>query len=372
MATDPLDDADPDWFESAELTAEQRAAAEALVDRFRRPIKPGDPRAHHFIARWFLERFATVDKRLVRITIADPTSPSPPTSIENVAQMRDWYTFHDIEVGPTVMIEKMLADVDGAAKQPFRRMTAPGGYFFPPQQFDRIAINTWLAFQAVRGPGHRRRQEVMADMLAKATLDPETRNEIASQTLADDDVVDPRPEQLEAASQLDDIEADPGRGFVLGNMLGTALGLIPAFAQRFVAVVRFPATGLLLPDEPLHLYMLPEHRNPLMGVGYGTADQIHLPVDRSTALILHNDEVLGDTVIEMPDDRIDEFNAAVVWNAHSEIYAHPDGLYRLDRIELPSPERPFMQASGADFIRARVDGLNEPARRQRARRFRKE
>lgn len=153
-------------------------------------------------------------------------------------------------------------------------------------------------------------------------------------------------------------------------MLQTALGLIPAFAHRFVAVVRFPATGLLLPDEPFHLYQLPEHREPMMGVGYGTADQIQLPVDRSTALILHRDEVVGDAIIEMPSDSIDEFNAAVVWNAHSELYAHPDDLYRLGRIELPQPDRPIMQAFGADFVGSRVDGLNEPARRQRARRFR--
>jgi hypothetical protein len=109
-----------------------------------------------------------------------------------------------------------------------------------------------------------------------------------------------------------------------------------------------------------------------MGVGLATADELWMPLDRWTAVILHTDELVGDRVIEAPQDHsVDDFNQAVVGHAHAEIDAHPDDVARVDKLRLPDLDRPFGQITGGDFIRAATDGINAPARRKGHHRYRR-
>ncbi len=155
-------------------------------------------------------------------------------------------------------------------------------------------------------------------------------------------------------------------------MLQLGLGATPFLLGRRWAVLKFPEPGLLLTDRPLIMYQNPENRSPVSGVGIATADELWVPLDRSTALILHNEELIGERIIyATPDYGIDDFNQALVSQAAREIYCHPDDLSRLGSLDLPAPDRPLMNISGGSWIKAMADGVNAPPKRKGHRRYRR-
>jgi hypothetical protein len=212
----------------------------------------------------------------------------------------------------------------------------------------------------------------MADLTAKIGIDRDVLRDRAKSELARQGNENPSTAEVDEFTQLSEVEVDPGRAFLLSAMLTSALRLIPIMLDRYATVLRFSSDGLLLPDEPLDLYQEPANRVPGVGIGYATADEIRIPLDRRTALVLHNDASIGDQIIDMPENQIDEFNAATIWNAHGEVYVHPDDLGRLERIELPTVNRPLLHADGADLLPLGVDGLNRSPGRRSPRRFRRQ
>jgi len=119
------------------------------------------------------------------------------------------------------------------------------------------------------------------------------------------------------------------------------------------------------------LYQRPENRSPFLGVGFATADEIWLPLDRRTALILHHDPAVGDRVIgPIPGLGVDEFNSTIVGSARRELYCHPADVNRLDGLLLPDGRRPIVSVSGGWLAANAVDGMNSPPERTTPKRFR--
>lgn len=169
---------------------------------------------------------------------------------------------------------------------------------------------------------------------------------------------------------LDSFEISPRQNQLIVAMLDSGMALGAFFATRCFTCLKFAEPGLVLSDRPMYLYRKPEHQTPFLGVGPATADEIWLPIDRRTALILHGDEVVGDGLREAPSEfSIDQMNQALVSGTYIELYCHPDDLDRLDRLTLPNPDRPLMEMSGG-WLAADSDGVNSPPRRKRPRRYR--
>ena len=61
------------------------------------------------------------------------------SSVINVAVMKDLYTIIDPEVGETVMVERLLADIDGKAKGAIDRLIL--GVLFPPS----LSAPLWIS-----------------------------------------------------------------------------------------------------------------------------------------------------------------------------------------------------------------------------------
>lgn len=98
-----------------------------------------------------------------------------------------------------------------------------------------------------------------------------------------------------------------------------------------------------------------------------------MPLDRSTALILHSEELVGEIVIKAPAEHsVDDFNQVVISQASREVYCHPDDVWRLRRLDLPDPDRPLVTVSGGDWVKATTDGVNAPPARKNHLRYRRE
>lgn len=375
----PLDagfdfDDEDDEYELPPLTPEQEAAARALIEPLRTPLAPGDPRRHHFIPRSYLQRFADDNDQLAVLRLND-TEGYNVAGTTNIAVMTDLYTVVDADIGETVMVEKLLAHIDGKAKSAIDRLIF--GMFFPPSPADRMSMAQWLGMLYVRDPYSRRLNEALADHTFKLDLSLVRNEADARARLRKNMGREPTDaevaEILEAARDLDSFEVTPHQNQLVQFMLNTGSFIGMHLLARNYSVVRFARPGLVLSDRPIVLYQQPKNRRPLMGVGIATADEIWLPLDRRNLLILHSDPVVSDRILETPPGfTIDVCNQTLISGAAAEIYCHPHDFRRLEQLDLPDPDRPLIVVNGADWMRGGTDGVNTPATRKRHHRYRRQ
>lgn len=176
---------------------------------------------------------------------------------------------------------------------------------------------------------------------------------------------------LAQIANLDDVEIITRQSTPVADMLDHALRLVPVFGMRSLVFIKFDGAGHALPDEPVSMYQRPENRRPFRGVGLGTADEIYVPLNRSTGLVLHSEPALGDRVIETPaGHELSDFNQQTCSHAFREIYCHPAVVRGLSGLDLPSADQPIASVSGGDWMTAHVDGLNGAPRRRIPERWR--
>src|ERR1017187_9160514 len=145
-------------------SSEEQEKINSLLSRARRPLGPGDPRRHHFIPVSFQKRFAGEDEHLMVTRLGIGTRKS--VHVRDIAVWNALYTHIDEEVGETVAVEKILAEIDGMGASALNVID----WGLIPQQADRAALATWIAFLAVRDPFTRRTMEAMADQMYKLDL----------------------------------------------------------------------------------------------------------------------------------------------------------------------------------------------------------
>lgn len=335
------------------MEAEGEAFARSVV----RPIAPGDPRRHHYVPQFLLRRFANSRNLIATISVDDPSRPRI-TSVGNTAAITDFYSTISDEVGANVSVERLLAEVDGNASAVIEKLTSNAP--LPVTDRERDALTLFLAFQKVRGPGHRRSFEALADWAMKAQL---TMNENRTAHGG-------KPE--DEFTRYDDVEFAEHQNEAIRSMLATVTPIAESLRQRLITIVRFGQPGVVLTDEPLVLYQRPGPQSGLMGVGVATADEIWLPLDRSTALVLHSDAGVGERVLHFQGQPavLHDFNQMVISSSFNEIYAHPDDVVGVQSLVLPERNRPLITVSGAsDWVRGRTDGVNDVAERRNPRRF---
>ena len=147
------------------LSEEEQKSCDEFIAQIRQPLAPGDPRNHHFIARFFLRRFADERERLMVVPLERSRTPDL-RHIDDVAVRRDFYTHIDEDVGETVAVEKILSVIEGNAAEVLRALDN-GVRPFPASDEHRGHIAMFMAFQLTRDPSTRRRMEAMADQAIK-------------------------------------------------------------------------------------------------------------------------------------------------------------------------------------------------------------
>ena len=354
------------------LSEEEQKRLEEFIAEIRQPLAPGDPRRHHFLARFYLRRFADADERLMVVPL-DKSLNTGLRHIDNVAVRRDFYTHIDEDVGETVAVEKILSVIEGNVAEVFRALD-DGIRPFPMSSEHQGHLATFIAFQLVRDPFARRRMEAMSDQLfkmdatlvrshdgARARLRQNLGREPSDKEVAD--VV----EQVNAIS--DDVEFVRHQNDYIKMMMDGAMAMFPHVLRRTFSVMHFPEPGLVLSDQPVILHQ--SRPQPDLGVGVLTADEIWLPLDRRNVLIMHHRPPSSASgVANAPSMLRDTFNEAVMWSAASEIYCHPDDLHIVQSAQLPEPNRPLFGMAGGSWLVAQTDGVNAAPRRTRVRRYR--
>jgi len=342
---DSLASIDPQW----------REPIKAILDATLTPLKPGDPRRHHYIPQFYLRRFAE-NEMVSLVRLGDGHQPFK-VNVRNVAVQKDLYTVSADDVGDTAAVERIFSIIDGAASERITRLAY--GVWFPPQLYDRAWLSLWLLLLHIRGPSKRRELEAITDYAMK--LDALVR----SQGHTDSETVD-------FMSRLNEFEFVAHQNTYVRLILSMLDPRIARILDRKRWVVwKFSQPGLVLTDRPLIL----SSAVPGLSVGLENADEIIVPLDRCTALALYNDRDIDETVIRDPQHIfVDQLNQRLVQQAASEIYCHPDDVDRLQQVQLPNPDdRTLFHVSPAgqdmDSVAFATDGINSPPERKQPRRY---
>lgn len=340
-----------------------------LMERVTGPARPGDPRRHHFIPHFMLRNFAQSDGQIAVFSVREKTHRM--RHVSDTAVMKDLYTIVDKEHGESLSVEKILAESDGQAAAVIDHLVETG-LSISAEQRGNLAM--WISLLHVRGPHLRRELEALVDQTYKLDLSLAANREAARARLRRNLRRTPTESEIdelvEAATDLESFEIVPHQNDLVKRMLDLSTFIFPHLLQRHLALFRLEDPGLILSDRPLVLYQKPENRHRQMGVGIANADELWLPLDRSTALILHADDRVGDIEVDSMFLNVDDFNQAVAFNADAELYAHPEDVSRVDPLEMPQTNRPLMQVSGG-WVVTGTDGINEAPKRRRHRRYKK-
>ena len=341
-----------------------------------RPRGPSDPKRHHYVPQFYLRRFARDDGSVHRIGTVPLDDPSAVRigAVEDTAVIGDFYTIVGDDNEDSLMVERLLGRVEADASKPLVRLAT--GVLFPPQPSDRFRLALFVALQWVRGPRQRRTMEAMAETATKLQMSMARSGEEVREILWEVEGVEPDAARvaqvMDAIRDGQDWEVVTSQNELISLMLNTAMEIAPSLFERHWCIVRYTEAGLITSDSPVFLHTYPENRDPLRGVGIGTADEVNMALDRRTLLTLHSDDRVGDRVLQaQPDQTVDEANQFIVSGARHAVYAHPDDLDRVARLHLPDPDVPLFQMEGGAWTQPYSDGVNKAPDRTSPHRYRK-
>ena len=337
--------------------------AEQMADSMRTPLKTGDSRRHHYIPQFYLRRFAKGDV-LARVALDNPRQHLI-AKVNNLAVIKDFYTSLDTDpqIGETVSTERLLSRIDDDAVMPLKCLAA--GLIFTQRQPERFNLSLWLAVLSVRGPSQRRLWEALTDFYHKAQM---AYSDLDETKLSRREF---HREMKERVKWLKNVEVVAHQNEFIRTMLTVSQEMALFIHSRRWVLLKYTKPGLLLPDNPVvNLY---DDAEPLWK---GTTDSHKpkcVPIDRSTALIMHSNPATPEKCsIDPQNIRIEYLNQVLVDQAMQEVYCHPEDLKYLKKLRLPdSRDRPLLQVRGEDYIGGTVDGVNAPAKRKRHRRYKK-
>jgi hypothetical protein len=329
-----------------------RALPRHVADGARRWIGEGTgtttadaPGAHRHLPAFYLSRFASAQGRVVTLRTEDAAATVG--DVATTSRSADFYDALDTTEATRSAAEELLAAADDMAKQPFERLAF--GVLFPPQPIDRTKLATWLSLLMVRGPQPRFGADGLASTDAKRDLAGLTSREAVRAYLHGylrEEVGDAEADSVVYLAGHREGWAGHGAGAdEVGAILQVARHMEQCFLGRYWTVVRFPEGGLITCDRPLKVFKHPQDRFPDLGVGLATADEIWFPLDRTSAMILHSNKLVGEKVTDSPSTyTVDQFNQEVISSSYQEVYCHEADVERVAGL-LPRAEPAVVGAS---------------------------
>lgn len=310
------------------------------------------PRRHHLVPQMHLRRFANSDEQLV--AVARDLSKRIATSVANVAVEKDFYAVETV-TGPSMEVERVLSKVEGDAEAVIQKILVGG---FPLAMAEKEALAYFVAFQWLRGRDQRDSLEDMMSHLRKLFMMNLTRRQIR-EGLEAVEGHPPSDEEVESMvtyfSNPENYEYEFSANHTIEAMLENVTGLANIAFARTWQVVRFPSDCLLTSDAPVSLWSPRSERQGFFsGVGFGTAKEVRLPLDRRHALVLAWDATKGEVLRDLPLTHANALNHSTASNGYRWVFHHPDDR-PLDSLELPPPGKKFVMEGL--FSRIVPDGL---------------
>lgn len=119
---------------------------------------------HHTVPRFYLERFAAARQLWVRDRM---TGAGRIERTSRAGTIRDFYTFINLQGEKDGRLERILAEVEGGAKEVFDRFLSPFQLLRQLEESESMRVALFVAFQLLRTPRKRRETELLGDYLVR-------------------------------------------------------------------------------------------------------------------------------------------------------------------------------------------------------------
>ncbi len=335
-----------------------------FVKRIRTPKAPGDPTRHHYIPQFLLRNFSKndqlsakqigLDEKIKRIAIGDAASIS------------NFYTVIDTEVGETVAIERLLAEIEGEAAPIIQRLIREVG--FPLSPVDRSTLSTWVGLQAVRDRQTRIMYQTLFELTIKMELDAVRDRQSAREYLTRRGLkpTDENVKQiLDMVNSLDELTISPHQNQLVQMMLNSALNLAERFMGLGFSIVKFEQNGLLLPD-----HCVTRSQTTYVLDNGMPESEFFIPLDRKTLLLIHHPRWREDIHRESRHTQ-DRVNLILSSNALEWAFAHPDDSKLLMSHQFSGRATPLMSVDFGGGQPTHTPGVNRPLGNRKVVRFSK-
>lgn len=305
------------------------------------------PRRHHTIPAFYLRRFANPKSQAVAYRRS--TAKKITTSVSNLAVETDFYAVIDESGEVSMGVEELLSLVESHAH---RVMVGIDQGNFPPNGEDRSWLALFLALLMCRTQEFRRTGEIVADFIAKLQLQGLSRENIRSQLLEKDGREPPEAEVDRIAELIDNpdgYEIKPHTNDSVGLMLELAKELGPRIEAMSWHLIKGTKRLFLTSDRPIILWRTPSELDKWSGIGLATADEVYVPLDPRTLLLLMPDSRGLPDVLPATRVMAKDVNQLIVHSSFEWIFHHPkhDPLHRLT---IPK-ERPLSYINGTPLYR---------------------
>jgi hypothetical protein len=323
---------------------------------------PGGARSrakrHHHVAQFYLRGFADADEKLTTVRL-----PGDKRFTQVVRKAASETNFYKVEghVDGDDVFEKIFSGVEGEAAEISESIVAG---VWPLPEKERMALSSYIAFQAVRGPEQRKNMEHIRAQFTRLEVGAGGRAGVKgwAKRTRGVDVTDEEAELIwEQATQPG---GPPIRIAPQAHILQIAEmneQLTSYISGRPWTLFEFDRRSLITSDTPVGLVQHPpseDGSDSERGVGYMTAWGITFPLTRKLGLVMSDPMVFGGKVpVELVRagqfDHKEEgttsyekfINFYTSISASEWLYHHPDDA-RFVPDNLPEPSPVTMRVSG--------------------------
>ena len=326
-------------------------------------VQPASPersiaKRHHHVAQFYLRGFADDDEKLTTVRL--PGDKRFTQVVRKAASETNFYAVEGHADGADVF-EKIFSGVEGEAAQIFESI-AQGVWPLPEKE--RMALASYIAFQAVRGPEQRRNMEHIRAQTARLEIGYGGRASVKDWVKRNRGVEVTDEEAELVWEQATQPGGPPIRVAPQVHILQIAQmneELTKYICGRPWTLFEFDRRSLITSDTPVGLVPHPpgeDESDVERGVGYMTAWGITFPLTRKLGLVM-SDPMAFDGRVPVERVRAGQFDHKEVGttsyekflnlhtsiNASEWLYHHPDDA-RFVPDELPDPSPMTLKMSG--------------------------
>ena len=258
-------------------------------------------------------------------------------STKDATVVRNFYTITGVD--DPYEFEASLAKLEEITAPIFRKII--NDEVWPLEAEDREILAIYMATQDVRTPRHRRFLDGLATSLARLQLVAMGREGV-TRRIQEDEGIAPTDQEVDEIFELLSEDKEYAVRVSTNHHIEQIMNLVDKNLKYYIRrpwiLFRFDKGSLITSDTPVSLVSRQPDRNPYMGIGLETADEIVFPLSRKAGIIMtHPRELFGvrgarDQVIAGKFDRLKPhssvnvakgFNSLTIHNSYEWLFHHP-------------------------------------------------
>jgi len=308
------------------------------------------PKRHHYVPKTYLKAWASKSDQ-----VAARRRGSHDTFISNITDICMERGFHGI--GDEAIEREALYNQWEVDWKRLREELVSGQSL---SSEDLQKVSEYVALQHTRTSQSRERDDFY-ELASKVIKERPYPSQSVKEFLIEYNYINPSHNEVKALkSFLDGMLDVPipkmSLSLQLAQLNSSVSKIAPILRTLKWAVEVCQKPRLITSDSPVTLYGNPSARDPKIGIGIGTAEEIWFPLDPCHLLVMTKKQSNG-ILISVPSARFAQVNGEIASQCKNAIITHPEQKNRLKRSKMQST-KPLLRHALLTPEEARSRGIN--------------